>query len=93
MPAVGGPGIADTIPSPEDRMRRPHVYERSVPRARREAYQQPEGGDRQAARVTLRALPAMMAAADAAGLTALLGLLAAARAEAERVDAGAAPGP
>ena len=50
-------------------MRRPHVYERSVPRTRREAYQEPVGDPATAAQSIARTLPAMIQDADDAGLT------------------------
>ncbi len=72
-------------------MRRPHVYERSVPRARRDAHEMPDGHPAQTARAILRSLPAVIAAATAAGFTELAALLDAARAEADRIDTGAPP--
>ena len=73
-------------------MRRPHVYERSVPRARRDPSREPDCDRVQAARTVLRALPGLTAAAEAAGLATLADLLDAVRREAERV-AGEDPGP
>jgi hypothetical protein len=72
-------------------MRRPHVYERSVPRIRRGACAVPEGDPVKAARSVLRALQAVIATADVAGLVRLVDLLDAARREAERVEAGMPP--
>lgn len=72
-------------------MRRPHVYERSVPRARREACAVPDGDPVKAARSVLRSLQAVIATADTAGLARLVDLLDAARLEAERVEAGTPP--
>lgn len=66
-------------------MRRPHVYERSVPRARRDPCREPDGDRLHAARTVLRALPGLTAGAEAAGLAALADLLEAVRREAERV--------
>ena len=71
-------------------MRRPHVYERSVPRARRDAYQMPDSDPGEAARTVVRALAGLIASADAAGLPALVVLLDAARVEAERLGHGEA---
>ncbi len=86
MPATGG---LDTL-AREPSMRRPHVYERSVPRPRRDAYQVPDNDPGEAARTVVRALAGLIAAADAAGLLALVGLLDAARVEAERLGHGGA---
>lgn len=71
-------------------MRRPHVYERSVPRPRRDAYQVPDDDPGEAARAVVRALGGLITAADAAGLSVLVGLLDAARVEAERLGHGRA---
>lgn len=72
-------------------MRRPHVYERSAPRPRRDAFQAPEGDPLEAARAVLRGLPPLVAAAESAGLAALVDLLDAARIEAERLGTGPVP--
>ena len=69
-------------------MRRPHVYERSVPRPRRDACQVPDSDPGEAARTVVRTLAGLIAAADAAGLLALVALLDAARLEAERLGHG-----
>ena len=90
-PAVGGPGVVASCLTPDHAMRRPHVYERSVPRARREACAVPDGDPVRAARSVLRALQAVIATADLAGLAHLVDLLDAARLEAERVEAGVPP--
>ena len=82
---MGGPDILPASPTPDTTMRRPHVYERSVPRARRDTYQEPDRDPVHAARTILRALPALTAAADTAGLATLADLLDAVREEAERV--------
>lgn len=66
-------------------MRRPHVYERTVPRVRRDACHVPDSDPGQAARNVVRALPALIALAETAGLTTLVERLDAARIEAERV--------
>ncbi|MGI3899160.1 MAG: hypothetical protein ACRYGP_11775 [Janthinobacterium lividum] len=66
-------------------MRRPHVYERTVPRLRREGYHVPDSDPGQAARSVVRGLPALIALAETAGLTTLVERLDAARIEAERV--------
>ncbi len=50
-------------------MRRPHVYERSVPRTRRDAYQEPAGDPAIVAQAIARTLPAMIQDAEDAGLT------------------------
>ncbi len=50
-------------------MRRPHVYERSVPRTRRDAYQEPAGDPEIVAQAIARTLPAMILDAEEAGLT------------------------
>ena len=50
-------------------MRRPHVYERSVPRTRRDAYQEPAGDSAIVAQAIARTLPAMIQDAEDAGLT------------------------
>ncbi len=50
-------------------MRRPHVYERSVPRTRRDAYQEPAGDPAIVAQAITRTLPAMILDAENAGLT------------------------
>ncbi len=50
-------------------MRRPHVYERSVPRTRRDAYQEPAGDPAVVAQAIARTLPAMIQDAEDAGLT------------------------
>lgn len=67
-------------------MRRPHVYERSAPRRRREEAQEPRADAAGCARSVARAMPALVATAEAAGLTGLAELLDAAWAEAERVE-------
>lgn len=80
-----------TRSQPERAMRRPHVYERSAPRSRREGHAATGGDPGQAARAMLRTLEALTLAADEAGLVRLADLLDAAWAEAERVGAGPAP--
>ena len=50
-------------------MRRPHVYERSVPRNRRDAYQEPAGDSAIVAQAIARTLPGMIQDAEDAGLT------------------------
>ena len=72
-------------------MRRPHVYERSVPRPRRDAYQATGADPGEAARSVLRSLASLIATADGAGLSVLVDLLDAARVEAERMGHGEAP--
>ena len=52
-------------------MRRPHVYERSVPRARRASQPQPLPDPGAAAQDIARVLPAMIQDAEDAGLTVL----------------------
>lgn len=71
-------------------MRRPHVYERSAPRRRREDCVTPGVDPAEAARHVARAMPALMAMAESANLSALANLLDAAWAEAERVEDGRA---
>ncbi len=71
-------------------MRRPHVYERTVPRLRRDACHVPDGDPGQAARSIVRALPALIALAETAGLTSLVERLDVARIEAERLGYGGA---
>ena len=88
---MGGPGAPVPCLTPDHAMRRPHVYERSVPRIRRGACTAPEGDPVRAARSVLRALQAVIATADAAGLAGLVDLLDAARIEAERIEAGTPP--
>ena len=65
-------------------MRRPHVYERSVPRHRRDPYEQPAADPANAALTIARAMPALIDTAEAAGLATLADLLEAVRMEAER---------
>ena len=50
-------------------MRRPHIYERSVPRTRRQAYQEPAGDPDIYGWAIVRTLPAMIQDAEDAGLT------------------------
>ena len=66
-------------------MRRPHIFERSAPRFRREPYQEPRPDPGAVARGIGRQLPDLAAGAAAAGLTTLAGLLDAARIEADRL--------
>ena len=56
-------------------MRRPRVYERSVPRTRREAYQEPTSDPENVAQAIARTLPAMILDAENAGLTSVAGHL------------------
>jgi hypothetical protein len=65
-------------------MRRPHVYERSAPRAARTPYEEPATEGASAARSIAYQLGAMIVMADGAGLSALGQLLQSARTEAER---------
>ena len=66
-------------------MRRPHVYERSVPRARRD-FEQEGGADYvPAAHALLAAVPALLREAEAAGAVTLARFLGQALTEAERI--------
>ena len=56
-------------------MRRPHVYERSVPRTRREAYQEPACDPAIVAQAITRTLPGMIQDAEDTGLTIVAGHL------------------
>ncbi|RYC31125.1 hypothetical protein D3273_15570 [Lichenibacterium minor] len=67
-------------------MRRPHVYERSAPRRRRDEGVAPGVDPAEAARGVARALPALVAMAESANLAGLASLLDAAWAEAERIE-------
>lgn len=66
-------------------MRRPHVYERSAPRRRRDDGVTPSVDPAEAARHVACAMPALMAMAESANLAGLASLLDAAWTEAERV--------
>ncbi len=77
-------------------MRRPHVYERSAPRRRRDDGVAPGIDPAEAARHIARAMPALIALADGADLPVLAHLLDTAWAEAEKVEdeaGGAGPPP
>lgn len=67
-------------------MRRPHVYERSAPRRRRDQGVMPGLDPAEAARSIARAMPNLMAMAEAAHLANLADLIDAAWAEAERIE-------
>ena len=71
-------------------MRRPHVYERSAPRRRREDGVMPGTDPADAARSIARAMPALIALAESAKLATLADLIDAAWAEAERIEDEAA---
>ena len=66
-------------------MRRPHVYERSAPRAKRDVEQECSGGSVPAARAALDALPAVLREAEAAGAVTLARFLGQALMEAEGI--------
>ena len=66
-------------------MRRPHVYERSVPRARRDLVQEGGADYVPAARSVLNAVPALLREAEAAGAAALARFLGQALTEAEGI--------
>ena len=66
-------------------MRRSHVYERSVPRARRDFHQEGGADYAPAARSVLDALPALLREAEAAGATTLARFLGQALTEAEGI--------
>ena len=82
---MGGLEVLPEGPTPDATMRRPHVYERTVPRARRDAYRERDRDSVHAAQAILRAVPGLTDAADSAGLATLADLLEAVRREAERV--------
>ena len=66
-------------------MRRPHVYERSAPRARRDVEQEGGADYVPAARAVLAAVPALLREAEAAGAVALARYLGQALTEAEGI--------
>ena len=66
-------------------MRRPHVYERSVPRARRDGEQESGADYVPAARAVLAAVPDLLRQAEAAGAVALARYLGQAMSEAEGI--------
>ena len=66
-------------------MRRPHVYERTVPRARRDTEQVGGADYVPAARAVLDAVPALLHAAEAAGAITLARFLWQAMSEAESI--------
>ena len=66
-------------------MRRPHVYERSAPRAKRDVEQERGGEYAPAARAVLDVVPALLREAEAAGATTLARLLGQALTEAEGI--------
>ena len=66
-------------------MRRPHVYERSVPRARRDVEQESQDDYVPAARAAIAVLPALLRDAEAAGAVALARYLGQALSEAEGI--------
>ncbi len=66
-------------------MRRPHVYERSVPRARRDVEQEGGADYMPAARGVLAAVPALLREAEAAGAVTLARFLGQALTEAEGI--------
>ena len=70
-------------------MRRPHVFERSVPRRRRQAFQEPSA---EAARHVAEALPELIRIAEAGCQSALAYLLTVAEMEAESAARRAAEG-
>ena len=72
-------------------MRRPHVYERTVPRARAEMTA-PAARPVEVARGISRSLPSMIDEARAAGLDKLADALEVARVEAERAMVEGRPG-
>jgi hypothetical protein len=66
-------------------MRRPHVYERSAPRAKRDVEQECGGDYVPAARAVLDALPTLLRDAEAAGAITLARFLGQALTEAEGI--------
>jgi hypothetical protein len=66
-------------------MRRPHVYERSAPRAKRDVEQEGRADYCPAARAVLDALPALLQEAEAAGAITLARFLGQALTEAESI--------
>ncbi len=66
-------------------MRRPHVYERSVPRAKRDIEQQSGADYVPAARSVISALPALLREAEVAGAVTLARFLGQALTEAEGI--------
>ena len=66
-------------------MRRPHVYERSVPRTRRDFHQEGGADYVPAARAVLDAVPALLWEAETAGATTLARFLGQALTEAEGI--------
>lgn len=66
-------------------MRRPHVYERSVPRARRDAEQDDGANYGPAAKATMAAVPDLLRQAEAAGAVTLARFLGQALTEAEGI--------
>jgi hypothetical protein len=66
-------------------MRRPHVYERSAPRAKRDAEQECSGDYVPAARAVVDAVPALLREAEAAGAITLARFLEQALTEAEGI--------
>ena len=66
-------------------MRRPHVYERTVPRARRDIEQEGGADYGPAARDVLAALPVLLRKAEAAGAVTLARFLGQALTEAEGI--------
>ena len=66
-------------------MRRPHVYERTAPRARRDVEQESGADYVPAARATLAAVPDLLRQAEAAGAVALARYLGQALTEAEGI--------
>ena len=66
-------------------MRRPHVYERSVPRARRDVEQENQDDYVPAARAVLATVPALLREAEAAGAITLARFLGQALTEAEGI--------
>jgi hypothetical protein len=66
-------------------MRRPHIYQRSVPRARRDVEQEGGADYLPAARAILEAVPALLRQAEAAGAITLARLLGQALTEAEGI--------
>lgn len=66
-------------------MRRPHVYERSAPRARQGDHHEPTADYAPAARAVLDAVPVLLRQAEACGATALARFLGQALVEAEGI--------
>ena len=66
-------------------MRRPHVYERSAPRAKRDVEQGCRGDYMPAARAVLDAVPALLRHAEACGAVTLARLLGRSLTEAEGI--------